>query len=197
MAATLNANSSSSSSVTRSRAQSSPALCNERLTVMGVARLAAVVVALLSVSPSSALPLSREGALQHHGTSSCGPAVADPSACASHCRWRVTLGGLRCHHRHLRPMSLTIRRRCQHGCVPAESALCAAASAPPSSPALPPPAALSCDSQPTKTACAAAGAGCVWCLSRAVPDFCATADEAARLPPSVFTCAAALSAHRL
>jgi hypothetical protein len=48
--------------------------------------------------------------------------------------------------------------------------------------------AAGCDAAASVSACAAAGADCRWCVSHAVPSLCATADEAARLPPSVFAC---------
>ena len=55
-------------------------------------------------------------------------------------------------------------------------------------------AAAGCEGAPTPSACAAAGTDCRWCVSRAVPSLCATAEEAVKLPPSVFRCAVPPSA---
>lgn len=38
--------------------------------------------------------------------------------------------------------------------------------------------------------------GCAWCTSGAVGNFCATAEEAQRLPPAVFSCKASPAAFR-
>jgi hypothetical protein len=53
---------------------------------------------------------------------------------------------------------------------------------------------VGCDAATSVSACAAAGADCRWCVSHAVPSLCATAEEAARLPPSVFACHAPAAA---
>jgi hypothetical protein len=50
-----------------------------------------------------------------------------------------------------------------------------------------------CEGTATEDACIAV-TGCAWCTSGAVGDFCATAEEAKRLPPAVFTCKASPTA---
>jgi hypothetical protein len=46
-----------------------------------------------------------------------------------------------------------------------------------------------CEGSPTEAACGAASPDCRWCVCHAVPSVCVTQEEAARLPPSVFSCA--------
>ena len=50
-----------------------------------------------------------------------------------------------------------------------------------------------CEGTANEDACLAVK-GCAWCTSGAVGDFCATDEEAKRLPPAVFTCKASVSA---
>jgi len=47
-----------------------------------------------------------------------------------------------------------------------------------------------CEGAKSEADCAAVADDCRWCLSRAVPSMCVAAADAARLPPSVFKCAA-------
>ena len=47
-----------------------------------------------------------------------------------------------------------------------------------------------CEGAKSEASCAAVADDCRWCISRAVPSMCVAATDAARLPPSVFKCAA-------